>query len=184
MHRKSDKKSRRKYMVFLVLSITSVLFGLLILLIPLIPSPPYEAYSKKEIIISEFEEFHGDGRYLSSYDYIVTEDGETYNITGDYNKKELSKILTEGTHVTIKCRTNRVFPFLKYAEEMVVDGEKIVTYNNDEPTDWAIPIVLCLLFVLLGGMFFMGSWSIRKKQRNLQAKRDARIIKKYGELNK
>ena len=183
MRRKSDKETRKEFNIFLILGTVAILVGLFILLLPIMPTTPYEEYKEKEVIISEFDHFSG-GLYGASYDYIITEDGEKYNITGDYSKSKLSEVLTKGTTAVIKYDTNNILPFIKYAEEMTVDGNKIVTYNNNAPTNWAPHIVFCVLSCFIGVAFlFAYRWQIMRN-RKLQAKRDARIIKKYGNLKK
>ena len=183
MRRKSDKEIRKEFNIFIILGIIAILFGLFILLLPVIPTTPYEEYKEKEVVISKFDHFYG-GVKGASYDYIITEDGETYNITGDYSRSELSEILIKGTVAVIKYDNNNILPFKKYAEEMTVDGNKIVTYNDDAPINWIPHIILGLLFCLIGvALLFLCRWHIIRN-RKLQAKRDARIVKKYGNLKK
>ena len=159
------------------------MFGLLILLWPIIPTTPFEEYTEKEVVISKFDHFYG-GLKGASYDYIITDDGEKYNITGEYSKSELSEILTEGTVAVIKYDTNNILPFKKYVEELTVGENILVTYNNDAPINWASHIIFCLISCFIGVAFlFAYRWQIIRN-RNLQAKRDARIIKKYGNLQK
>ncbi len=179
MRRKSNKEIMKEYSIFLISGIIAILFGIFIILFPVMPTTPYEKYKEKDVVISQLN--HHYGRW-ASYDYIITEDGEKYNVTGDYSKSELSELLIKGTVAVIKYDTNKILPFIKYAEEIIVDGNKIVTYNNDTPTNWAPHIIFCLLLCLVGVAFlFSYRWHIIRN-RNLQAKRDARIIKKYGNL--
>ena len=180
MRRKSDKEVRKEFSIFLVLGIIIILFGIFIFLYPIIPATPYEEYKEKEVIISKFDHFYG-GVKGASYDYIITEDGEKYNISGDYIKSELSEILTKGTTAVIKYKVNSVLPCKTYIEEIIVDGSKVVTYNNDTPMNW-VPHIIFGIFSCLIGIAFIVSyhWHITHN-RKLQAKRDARIIKKYGD---
>ena len=183
MRRRSDREIKKEFNIFLILGIIAILFGIFIILLPIMPTTPYEEYEEKEVIISEFDHFYG-GPKGSSYDYIITEDGETYNVTGEYSRSELSEILIKGTTAIIKYDTNNILPFKKYAEEITVGGNKIVTYNDDAPTNWTPHIIFCLIFCLIGVTFlFAFRWQIIRN-RKLQAKRDARIIKKYGNLKK
>jgi hypothetical protein len=183
MRRRSDKEIKKEFNIFLILGIIAILFSIFIVLLPIMPTTPYEEYKEKEVIISEFEHFYGGVRG-ASYDYIITEDGEKYNITGDYSKSELSEVLTKGTTAVIKYEINNILPFIKYAEEMTVDGNKIVTYNNDAPINWAPHIVFCLISCFIGSSLLLAyRWGVIRN-RKLQAKRDARIIKKYGNLKK
>ena len=183
MRRKTDRDIKKEYKFFLVLGILFILLGLFFISLPFIPPTPYEKYAEKEVVISKFDDFHGV-RGLASYDYIITEDGEQYNITGAYNRSELTKVLTKGTVVIIRCRTNNVLPFKKYAEEITVNGNKIVTYNNDAPINWTPPIIFSSMSFLIGVLFlFAYRWQITQNKK-INAKRDARIIKKYGQLKK
>lgn len=183
MRRKGDKEIRKEFGIFLISGILAILFGIFILLFPIMPTTPYEEYKEKDVVISQFNHHYGGIRF-ASYNYIITEDGEKYNISGDYSKSELSEFLIKGTAAVIKYDTNDIIPFIKYAEELTVDGNKIVKYNNDTPINWAPHIIFCLLSCLMGvALLFAYHWQILRN-RNLQAKRDARIVKKYGNLKK
>ena len=183
MRRKSDKDIRREYNIFLVLGIITIFFGIFILLLPTIPTTPYEEYKEKEVVISKFDRYYG-GRYGATYDYIITEDGEKYIVTGEYSRSELTEILVKETAAVIKYDINNILTFQKYAEEITVNGNKIVTYNNDAPTNWTPHIIFFLISCLIGVAFlFAYRWQIIRN-RKLQAKRDARIIKKYGSSKK
>ena len=183
MRRKSDKEIRKEFNIFLILGTIAILFGLLMLLLPIIPTTPFEEYTEKEVVISKFDHFYGGVRG-ASYDYIVTHDGEIYNITGEYRKSELSEFLIEGTVAVIKYDTNNILPFKKYVEELTVDENRLVTYNNDAPINWAPHVIFCLISCFIGiSLLLACRWQVIRN-RKLQAKRDARIIKKYGNLKK
>ena len=183
MRRKSDKQIKKEFIGVLIFGIVAILAGLFVLTYPLIPATPLEEHKEKEIIISQFD-YHSGGRYGASYHYIITEDGERYNITGEYNATQLYDVLSKGTVAVIKYDTNKILTFKKYAEEMTVDGNKIVSYNNDDPPNWTMHIIFGSLALLIGLAFlFFYRWEI-KRNREMQAKRDARIIKKYGKLKK
>ena len=183
MRRKSDKQIKKEFISVLIFGIVAIFAGLFILTYPLIPATPLEEHKEKEIIISQFA-YHSGGRYGSSYYYIITEDGERYNITGEYSATQLYDVLSKGTVAVIKYDTNKILTFKKYAEEITVDGNKIVTYNNDDPINWTMHIIFGLLALPTGlASLFLYRWEI-KHNREMQAKRDARIIKKYGKLEK
>ena len=183
MRRKSDKQIKKEFISVLIFGIVAIFAGLFVLTYPLIPATPLEEHKEKEIVILQFD-FHSGGRYGASYHYIITEDGEIYNITGEYSATQLYDVLSKGTVAVIKYDTNKLLTFINYAEEMTVDGNKIVTYNNDDPTNWTMHIILGLLAILMGlASLFLCRWEI-KHIREMQAKRDARIIKKYGKLEK
>lgn len=183
MRRFSDKNARKKNAFWAILGIAFILMGILEFLLPFKPSIPYEEYLEKDIVISKFDRSYG-ARAITTYDYIITGDGENYTLTGDYDQSELSKILIKGTDATIKYRVNSVLPFLKYAEEIIVDGNKVATYDNDAPVNWTFVIIMGVVSCAMGAFFlFMYHWSIAHN-RKLQEKRDKRIIKKYGSLEK
>jgi hypothetical protein len=182
MRRKSDKDIRKEYAIFLVIGFAFILIGLLILSSPLIPLKPYDEYMEKDVIISQFDYHHTVKG--SSYHYILTEDGEKYNITGEYESSELYKILSPGTFATIKYDVNKVFPFKMYVEEMIVNDNKIITYDNDQPPDWTAIIIAGSISSLLGTGFLFVYRAAIVHNRKQQQKRDARIIKKYGKLKK
>jgi predicted small secreted protein len=180
MRRKSGKEIRKEYAIFLVYGCVFTLLGLFILTSPLIPPKPYEEYRQKDVVISKFDYWHTVKG--SSYHYILTENGEKYNLTGKYSSSELYDLLLSGTCATIKYDENLIFPFKKYVEEITVNGNKIVTYDNDKPPNWTVLIIAGSLSSSLGIcsviVFRLAVVQNRKKQR----KRDARIIKKYGML--
>ena len=183
MRRKSDKQIKKEFISVLIFGIVAIFAGLFVLTYPLIPATPLEEHIEKEVVISSFD-LHSGIRGGASYHYIITEDGEIYNITGEYNAPELYELLTEGTVATIMYDTNKILPWEKYAEEMIVDGNKIVTYNNDDPTNWTAHIIFGAFTLLAGaGLLFLYRWEILHN-REVQAKRDSRIIKKYGRIKK
>lgn len=180
MRRKSDKEVRKENAIFLVLGCAFIFLGLFILTSPLIPPKPYDEYMEKDVAISKFDYFHTVKG--SSYHYILTEDGEKYNITGKYTSSELYDLLLPGTCATIKYDVNRIFPFKKYAEEITVNGNKIVTYDNDQPPNWTALIIAGSLSLSIGiGLMVVFRLAV-VQNRKKQKKRDARIIKKYGKL--
>ena len=182
MRRTSEKEIKKGFIGFLIFGIIAILMGFIILASPLIPTTPYEEYKEKEVVISTFD--LSTGRHRASYYYIITEDGEKFTITGEYSAPQLYQTLIKDTVAVIKYDTNSILPFKKYAEEITVNGNKIVTYNNDAPTNWTPLIIFCLLFCLIGGAFlFFYHWYITHN-RKLQSKRDERINKKYGQLKK
>lgn len=182
MRRKSDKDITKEYRILIILGIVCILFGLSAVVLPVfLPITPYEEYMEKEVVILKFDHFYTVKG--SSYDYIITEDGE-YNITGDYSRSQLSDILTKETVATIKYDVNPIFPHKKYVEEMIVAGNKVVTYDDDEPIQWTGPIIFCLVFSLIGvGLLFACRHAV-VRNRTLQTKRNEKIIKKYGKLQK
>jgi AraC-like DNA-binding protein len=80
MRRKNDRQIKKESIGVLVFGIVAIFVGFFILAYPLMPAKPLEEYTEKEIVISQIDYHHG-GRYGASYHYIITEDGERYNIT-------------------------------------------------------------------------------------------------------
>ena len=76
--------------------------------LPLVPRTPYSEHLEKEIVISDFD-YHSGGVRGASYHYIVTTDGEIYNVTGEYSAPELREHLKKGTQIAIKYTENKFF---------------------------------------------------------------------------
>jgi len=113
---------------------------------------------------------------------LRTEDGESYNLTGSFDRSEMKESLTHGVEAQIRYWENWLGNLFghKYAEEVVVNGKRIVSYNNDEDQHLTALYLLsgaCILFGAAG--LFLFRWEVRRN-RELQRKRDQRIEKKYG----
>ena len=179
MKRKTDKDVKKEHRISLILGSCFIAFAIFCIILPLIPPTPYNEYVEKEVVVSGFDHNYGGVRG-ASYHYIVTTDGEMYNITGEYNASKLKANLIKGTTITIRCSENQFFN-RKYAEEIFLNGELLVKYNNDEPVEWAAPIIFATFSALVGIGFILSYRFFVLHNRKLQAKRDARIKKKYGD---
>ena len=181
MRRKTDKDIIKENYWLIILSTLLILLGVFFAMLPHIAlDVGYDALQVKDVTITEFKHHHG-GYRGSSYDYIRTTDGEKYNLSGDYQRGQLQELLTEGKTVTIKWYKNKPFWTL-LVEEMYVDGERVVTYDNDKPVDWKPPLIFGSCFIALGiGGFFLLRLFV-KTNRKMQKKRDERIQRKYGNI--
>ena len=179
MRRKSDKEVKKEHRITLILGCCFIAFAIFCILLPLVPRTPYEDHLEKEIVVSGFD-YHSGGVRGASYYYIITTDGEIYNITGDYSTSKLKESLKEGTQITIKYTENKFFN-RRYAEEIVLNGEFLVKYNNDQPIDWTGSIIFATFSALVGIGFILSYRFFVLHNRKIQAKRDARIKKKYGD---
>ena len=181
MRRKTDKDIIKENYWLIILSALLVLFGVFCAILPhIVPHVSYDSLQTKEVTITEFKHHYG-GYRGASYDYIRTTDGEKYNLSGDYQREQLKDLLTKGKQVTIKWYKNNPFWTL-LVEEMYVDGERVVTYDNDKPADWKSPLIFGSCFIALGiaGFFLLRLFvnTNRKKQK----KRDEKIQRKYGNI--
>lgn len=167
----------------MILSTLLILLGVFSVILPhVVPDVGYDYLQTKEVIVTAFKNFDG-GYKGASYDYIRTTDGEKYNISGDYQRAQLQELLTEGKTVTIKWYKNEPFWTL-LVEEMYVDGERVVTYDNDKPVVWKPPLIFGSCFIALGiGGFFLLRLFV-KTNRKKQKKRDEKILRKYGKIIK
>ena len=131
----------------------------------------------KEVTITEFKRISTRG---FSYDYIRTTDGEKYNISGDYQREQLQELLAEGKRITIRWRKNNPFWTL-LAEEIYVDGKRVVTYNNGSPgaRECSLIVGFCAIAIGTGGLLLI-KFSL-KSNHDKQKKRNERIRKKYGD---
>ena len=91
--------------------------------------------------------------------------------------------IAEYNATAIKWYKNEPFGTL-LVEEMYVDGEQVVTYDNDKPVDWKSPLIFGTCFIALGiGGFFLLRLFV-KTNRKKQKKRDKKIQRKYGNIVK
>ena len=67
---------------------------------------------------------------------------------------------------------------------MIVNGNKIITYDNDQPPAWTAIMIVCSILFLLGTGFLFAYRAAILHNRKQQKKRDERIVKKYGSLKK
>lgn len=183
MRRKTDKDILKENNWLIIASALFIIFGIFVAILPHItPIVSYDSLQTKEVTIKVFKHFYGGARG-ASYDYIRTTDGEKYNISGDYQREQLKELLTEGRTVTIKWYKNNPFWTL-LAEEIYVDGERVVTYDNDLPVDWKSPLLFGSFCIVLGvGGFFLLRFFL-KTNRTKQKKRDEKIMRKYGNVTK
>lgn len=181
MRRKTNKDILKENIGILILSALFLLLGLALPFLPQLTAVEYDQLYEKEIIIDSLKWISGY-RGAGGHFRITTANGERYNVSGDYTGTELRNGLQSGTKASIKYHENR-FLFLKYAEEVVVDGKCIVQYNDDQKPHPLIYMVsgFFVLFGILG--FLYVRWNV-KHNRRIQKNRDQRIIKKYGSLNK
>ena len=182
MRRKTDKDIIKENYWLIILSALLILFGVFCAILPHIaPDVGYDALQVKDVTITEFKHHYG-GYRGASYDYIRTTDGEKYNLSGDYQREQLQELLTQGKAVTIKWYKNEPFWTL-LVEEMYVDGELVLTYDNDKPVNWKSPLIFGSCFIALGiGGFFLLRLFV-KTNRKKQKKRDDKIQQKYGNIS-
>ena len=183
MQRKTDKDIIKENYWLIVLSALLILFGMFCSILPHIaPHVGYDSLQTKEVTITEFKHHYG-GYRGASYDYIRTTDGEKYNLSGEYQREHLKGLLTKGKAVTIKWYKNEPFWTL-LVEEMYVDGERVVTCDNDNPVDWKSPLIFGSCFIALGiGGFFLLRLFVNTNRKK-QKKRDEKIQRKYGNIEK
>ena len=129
-----------------------VLMGILVIVLTYIEKPiEYASLQTKTVTVEKFK--HHYGSHGSSYDYIRTTDGERYTISGEYQRKELEEHLTKGTTITILWYQNKPFWTL-LAEEIYIDGSRVVTFDSDAPANKTVLLVVGSLAVILGLVIF------------------------------
>lgn len=173
---------RNKDLVFLIAGCMGILLGAFMIIEPLLPLPQYDELLEKQVTVSELWEHRVRGH--SNY-YIISDLGN-YRITGEYNWRELESTLVDGATAIVKYYPSKhlLFSDEMHAEEVVINGNWVVTFDNDKEPPWALHIILCIVFCLGGIAFiFLYRFSVIQDQKK-QAKREARIIKKYGKLKK
>ena len=177
MRRKTDTDVLKENSFIIIASLLFLIFGLIL---PFTSSIEYDQLYKKEITIESIKLVH---IYKGGYRYkITTTDGESFIITGDYNAAEVEDSLRSATKASIKYYKHRILS-LSYVEEIIVGEKYIVQYNDkDIRTRFFSGHLTGAIIVLLGALGFLYvKWRV-KINRDLQNKRDQRIIKKYGSI--
>ena len=164
------------FSVLVILAVVSFFF------LDLFPEPTYAELEEKNVVVADIIRVH---IYRSGDVYrVCTVDGETYNLTGSFAYEDLKDILLPNTTATIKWARNRFVIFPDYAEEVIVNGQVVVRYNNDEPIPRSPYYFMAGLFAVFGALFLWGRLWWTKHLRTKQEKRDKRIQRKYGNNRK
>jgi len=178
VRRKTDRDVVKENIWLVFLSGALIFFGVIIALWPCVfPSPSYDALEEKEVTVQTLQHFSGVKGV--SYDYILTMDGERFNLSGDYDREKAFAQLTEGSKATIKWCVNRPARTL-LAEEVRVDGETVVAYRS-QPDSWKPMLVFGSWFAATGIGGFLLLHLLVKTNRRKQNQRDEKIRRKYGE---
>ena len=185
MKRKTDLDIRKSYIWLFVLSSFFILMGTLLICLQWLDNTytrAYDVLKEKEIVVSDIyrvSNFRAGHHYL-----IISSDNEIYNITGNYDDSALNEQIKTGVSATVRYSENKLPSFRKYAEEIYIDGDKVVEYCTYEDDSLIIRVIFGSMAVLLGvGGFAFYGWEI-KHNREINRKRDARIKKKYGNKQK
>lgn len=182
MRRISEGEFSKKRNYIYMSSALMLVFAFVLFFLPeIFPTAQYDELIQKQITVADFRRVH---RYKSGNDYIIeTTENETYTLTGDFDYGEVRSILLPETKATIKYSKNRFFfGGSDYAEEVVVDGRTVVTFDNDSGIGPGRTPLVILGVILV--VFAVANLYARLKHidylRTQQEKRDRRIEKKYG----
>lgn len=181
MQEKIDKDVLKENWWLLACPLVFVLMGILVIILTYFEKPvEYASLQTKTVTVEKFKRHYGS--HGSSYDYLRTSDGEKYTVSGEYQRKQLEDLLTKGTTVTIMWYQNKPFWTL-LAEEIYIDGIRVVTYDNDAPVNKSISLIVgvCSILLGLGGFCFIRFIlaSISRKPKNVKkSKRKRRKVKK------
>ena len=168
---------KRRVIAWLVWSASVVMALLLVFSPELFPPPSYDELYEKTVTVSSCERTH---QYRGGYSYrLYTEEDSTFTLTGTFDHDTVADMLQHGVTATVKGYPS-INPFFDCAEEITVNGEAIVSYNNDDPPDRIALVWLGLFFVLIGTGYTACSLWWAKHLQSLEEKRNKRIEKKYG----
>lgn len=181
MRRKLDKDVLKENWWLLIGPFVFVLLGILVIILTYIEKPvEYDSLQTKTVTVKTFKRHYGS--HGSSYDYIRTSDGERYTISGEYQRKQLEELLAKGTKITIMWYQNKPFWTL-LAEEIYIDGIRVVSYDNDAPVNKTIPLIVGVCSILLGlGSFCFVRFILAAITR--KPKKYAKIKRKHGKRNR
>ena len=175
MNTKVDKDILKENWWFIVVPILFLLLGFLVIVLPDRPVD-YASLQTKEVIVETFRYHYG--QHGSDYHDIRTTDGERYVIKGDYQRDQLEELLTKGTVITIKWYKGDLGG--RCAKEVYVEGERIVTNNDDLPIKNNILLILGAFVVVLGlgSLYFVRSVLISLTEQKMKKEKLSRKYKK------
>ena len=140
-----DKEILKENWWLIVGPVLFILLGILLIVLPNRPVD-YASLQTKEVTVEALKYHYG--RHGSDYHDIRTTDGERYVIKGDYRWEQLEDLLTKDTIITVKWYESDLGGLC--AEEVYVDGERVVVYNGDLPLKNNIRLMLSVFAIVLG----------------------------------
>ncbi len=144
----------------------TVIIVVVIFLLPYIYyQPKYEQLKEAEITI-EWTSYSAGRRTIGSF--IRTTEDIVFKVGGAIcSRDDFEKKLTPNTNVQIKYyRGLHVFIPMNFIEELTVNGETIITYNNQQGFVLKICVIVGSLYFIVGFMFYADSAHLLKKIRN------------------
>ena len=171
MNTKVDKDILKENWWLIVGTILFLLLGILAIVLPSRPID-YASLQNKEVIVETFKYHYGS--HGSDYHDIRTTDGERYVIKGDYRQEQLEELLIKGTTITIKGYESDLGGLC--AEEVYVDGERVVAYDGDLPVKNNIGVFAVVLG--LGGLCFIRRMLIALTEQKINREKLLRKNKK------
>ncbi len=152
------------------------MIAVIIFILPYIYSQPsYDELQETDIVV-DWTYYSSGRRSIGSF--VRTPEDTLYKVTGDISSRNVFETsLLPGTTAKIKYyRGIHIFFPMNFAEEVIVDGQTIVAYTNSQGTVQTICIIISILFLTVGFLFYADSAHlfriIRKKvqRRRKQAK--------------
>ena len=144
----------------------TVIIVVVIFLLPYIYfQPEYEQLKEADITI-EWTYYSAGRRTIGSF--IRTTDDIVFKVGGDVSSRaDFESKLTPNANVQIKYyRGIHVFFPMNFIEELTVNGETIVTYNNQQGLVRNICVIVGSLVFIVGFLFYADSAHLLKKLRN------------------
>ena len=149
--------------------------------------PPYEKLPETTISVEKTVHEHGVivpfFGHLGEMTYLVASDGNEYTIPYSLHT---SSAISEGEEITIKYRKTWVGSLIGviYSREIRSGDGVVMPYSPPNSRDVIIVCVICSIAILLSALLFFVYRRLVRMGLEREEKRDKRIIKKYGELNK
>ena len=143
----------------------TVIIVVVIFLLPYIYfQPEYEQLKEADITI-EWTYYSAGRRTIA---FIRTTDDTVFKVGGDISSRaDFESKLTPDTNVQIKYYRgiHMVFP-MNFIEELTVNGETIITYNDRQGSVQNICVIVGSLFSIVGFLSYADSAHLLKKLRN------------------
>ena len=133
----------------LILGLVMIIVTTALVIVSLLnPEPGYDELSEATVTIKEFQHYYKTRRGYESK--IIVEDVCEYMLDGQFDVETLKSKLTAGKTANIKFYTKVWLGKTYYVEEIVVDGETLCSYSNDNEAETKESVWFLVVVIFVG----------------------------------
>ncbi len=177
--KRKKKVDLRENVILLFMGMMSLAVGLFLFADAIcVHTMSYDELVESSVVVREVEYSYG------KYHFFTIEDteGKQYNIDGEYDWG-LEEWVQPGKTIAIRYQP-AYYRFENGIQELCLDGERLVTYRNDDAgIRIGFPIIGGFMVLFAGVMCAMATLEMRREVRR-RNKRNIKLRRKYGNKTK